>query len=143
MPDRRHPDVEEFFRAQVRAEARLGDDIIRQLHAQLCGDDAVAAVGDVGERPAVHQRGRVLQRLHQVRVKSVLQQRGHGARRADLFRRDGRARIRVAHSRCGPGGPFRSARSVARQKMAITSLATVMSKPSSRGCRWPCRPGRR
>ena len=90
-------DVEEFFRAQVRAEARLGDDIICQLHAQLCGDDAVAAVGDVGERPAVHQRGRVLQRLHQVWVKSVLQQRGHGARRADLLRRDGRARIRVAH----------------------------------------------
>ena len=54
-------------------------------------------MGDVGERPAVHQRGRVLQRLHQVWVKSVLQQRGHGARRADLLRRDGRARIRVAH----------------------------------------------
>ena len=28
---------------------------------------------------------------------------------------------------------FRSARSVARQKIAMTSLATVMSKPSSRG----------
>ena len=43
------------------------------------GGDAVAAVGDVGERPAVDDGGGPLQRLHQIGPERVLQQRGHGA----------------------------------------------------------------
>ena len=98
--DARHAalDVQEFLGAQVRAEARLGDHIVRQLHAQLGGDDAVAAVGDVGEGAAVDQRGGVFQRLDQVGVKGVLQQSGHGARRADLTGGDGFARVGIALS---------------------------------------------
>ncbi len=59
-------DVEELFRPEVRPETGLGDDIIGHLHGAAGGRHAVAAVRDVGKRPAVHKRGRVLQRLHQV-----------------------------------------------------------------------------
>ena len=80
-------DVQELLSAQVRAKARLGDHIVRQFQAQLGGGDAVAAVGDVGEGAAVDDGGVVFQRLHQIGVDGVLQQGGHGARRADLARR--------------------------------------------------------
>ena len=72
-------DVQELLRAQVRAEARLGDDIVAQLQGHAGGRDGVAAVGDVGEGAAVDKGGGALQRLHQVGLEGVLQQGGHGA----------------------------------------------------------------
>ena len=47
-------------------------------------DHGVAAVGDVGERAAVHERGRADQRLHEVRAQRVLEQRGRRALRVDI-----------------------------------------------------------
>ena len=81
-------DVEEFFRAEVRAETGFGDDIIGQLEAQTGGGDAVAAVRNVRKRTAVDDGGVVFKRLHKVGVDGVLEQRGHRARRADLPGRD-------------------------------------------------------
>ena len=52
---------------------------------------------DVGERAAVHEGGRALQRLHQVGLERVLQQRGHGALRLQVAGRDGVIVARVAH----------------------------------------------
>ena len=94
-------DVQEFLRAQVRAEARLGDHIVRQRQAQPGGHHAVAAVGDVGEGAAVDDGGVVLQRLDQVGVKGVLQKGGHGARRADLAGGHRLALVGVAHHDAG------------------------------------------
>ena len=68
-----------FSAAQVGGEARLGEADVAELEREPGGQHRVAAVGDVGERPAVHQRGRALHRLHQVRVDGVAQQRGHRA----------------------------------------------------------------
>ena len=59
-------DVQEFLRAQVRAEAGLGHHVVAGLQGHAGRGDGVAAVRDVGERAAVHERGRVLQRLHQI-----------------------------------------------------------------------------
>ncbi len=67
-------DVHEFLSAQIRAEARLGDQIIAQFEAQAGGAHRVAAVGDVGKGAAVHQGGRVFQRLHQVGLEGVFEQ---------------------------------------------------------------------
>ena len=90
-------DVEELFRAEVCAEARLGDDVIGKLQRRLRGDDRIAAVGNIGERPAVDERGRAFERLHEVGFQGVFQKRRHGARRLEIARRHGSALIGVAH----------------------------------------------
>jgi len=71
-------DVEEFLRAQVETEAGLGDRPVRQVQGHAGREHAVAAVRDVGERPAMHQHRRALDGLHQVRVHRVAQQREQG-----------------------------------------------------------------
>ena len=48
-------DVEELLGAQVGAEAGLGDDVVGELQRRLGGEHRVAAVRDVGERPAVDE----------------------------------------------------------------------------------------
>ena len=101
QPGRAALDVQELLGAQVGAETGLGDDVVGQLQAQLGGDDAVAAVGNVSERAAVDDGGVVLQRLHQVGVKGVLQQGGHGTGRADLAGGDGLAIVGVGADDAG------------------------------------------
>ena len=49
-------DVEEFLRPEVGAEARLGHHHIGQRQAEPRRDHAVAAMRDIGEGPAMHQR---------------------------------------------------------------------------------------
>ena len=52
---------------------------------------------DVGERAAVHERRRALERLHQVRLQRILQERAHGALSVQVVRGDGRVIVGVAH----------------------------------------------
>src|SRR5207249_12175768 len=49
-------DVEELFRAQIRAEPGLGVHDVAQAERELRRDDGVAAVGVVAERAAVNER---------------------------------------------------------------------------------------
>ncbi len=79
-------DVEEFLGAEIGAEARLGDDVVRQLECALGGDHGIAAVSDVGEGAAVDERRVILERLHQVRRERVLQQHRHGSVRLEVAR---------------------------------------------------------
>ncbi len=74
-------DIDEFFGTEVGAEASLGDNIVGQLQRGASGDHRVAAVRDVGERATVNERRVVFQRLHQVRLDGVAQQRRHRALR--------------------------------------------------------------
>ena len=94
-------DVEELLRAQVGAEAGLRHAVVAQRHGHARGHDGVAAVRDVGEGAAVHERRRAFQRLHEVRLEGVLQQRGHGALRLEVAGRDGLVVARVAHDDAG------------------------------------------
>ena len=87
---------------------------------------------DIGKRPAVHKGGRVLQRLHKVWLEGILQKCRHGALGMQLPCRDGLAAVCIAHHDAGKA-LLQIGKAGGRQKMAITSLATVMSKPSSRG----------
>ncbi len=61
-------DVEEFFRAEIGAETRFGNDVVRELQGCLGGDYRITAVCNVGEWATVHQRGIVFQRLHEIRL---------------------------------------------------------------------------
>ena len=45
-------DVKELLRAEIGAEARLGDAVIRELQSELGRSHAVAAVGDIRGRRA-------------------------------------------------------------------------------------------
>ena len=120
-------DVQELLRAQVGAEAGLGDGVIAQLQGHLGGGHGVAAVGDVGEGAAVDERGGVLQRLHQVGLQSVLQQGGHGALGVQVTGGDGLAGVGVADHHAAQALAFRSLMSEARHRTAMISEATVMS----------------
>ena len=64
-------DVDELLRTQIGAEAGLGHHEVGQPQAGPGGDHRVAAVGDVRERAAVHERRRVLEGLHQIRSERV------------------------------------------------------------------------
>ena len=81
-------DVDELLAAEVGAEARLGDDDVGEPQRQPGSDERVAAVGDVRERPAVHEGGRARERLHEVRADRVAQQYGHRAVGPDVARGD-------------------------------------------------------
>ena len=50
-------DVPELLKADVGAEAGLGDMVVKQLQADLVGDDGGLAHGDVGEGAGVHEAG--------------------------------------------------------------------------------------
>ena len=89
-------DVEELLRAEVRAEARFGHHIIRQAERRLGRNNRIAAVGDVGEGPAVNQRRVALHRLHEIGRQSLFQERRHGPRAVDVRRRNRRALPGVA-----------------------------------------------
>ena len=82
-------DVEELLGAEVSAEARLGHHEVGKLERGARRNERIAAVRDVGERPAVHERGAVLDGLHEVRLQRIAQQRGHRARGAEFPHRHG------------------------------------------------------
>ena len=67
-----HPalDVEELLRAQVGAEAGLGDEHVGEPQPDLIGHDRRVAVGDVAEWAGVHKRRRPLKRLEQIRLEA-------------------------------------------------------------------------
>ena len=72
-------DVEELLGAEVGAEAGLGHHVVGELQRRRRRQHRVAAVGDVGERAAVHEGRVVLERLHQVRLHRVPEQHRHRA----------------------------------------------------------------
>jgi len=84
QPGRAALDVEEFLRAQIGAETRLGDAVVGQLHCRTRGDNRIAAVCDVGKRPAVDHAGRVFHRLHEVGLDCILKQCAHRALHAEV-----------------------------------------------------------
>ena len=90
-------DVHEFLCAEVSAEASLCDGNITQLECQLGCLHAVAAVCDIGERTAVHQTGRALERLNQVGLDGILHQRRHRALCMQVAGVDRLAGIAVCH----------------------------------------------
>ena len=89
-------DVDELLGAEVRAEARLGDHDVGQPEPGPGGHHRAAAVRDVGERPAVHERRRALEGLHEVRGQRVAEQCGHRAVGAQLAGGDRRRAPGVA-----------------------------------------------
>jgi hypothetical protein len=89
-------DVEELLGAEVRAETGLGHHVVDQLERRLRRDHRVAAMRDVGERPAVDEGRVVLQRLHQVGRQGVLEEHRHGAVRLQVARVHRLALARVA-----------------------------------------------
>ena len=127
MPALRHLMFEELLRAQVGAEAGLGHGVLGEPHRELRGQDAVAAVGDVGERAAVDERRVVLQRLHQVRLDGVLQQHGHRPVGLQIGGGDRLSSRGCRPTMIRPNRSFNSLSDSERQKTAITSEATVMS----------------
>ena len=79
-----HLDVEELLAAEVGAEAGFGHHIVGELERGRGRQHRVAAMRDVGERPAVDEGRRAFERLHQVRRQRILEQHGHGAVRLDI-----------------------------------------------------------
>ena len=94
-------DVEEFFGSELRAEAGFGDDDIGESQSRFGSSHAVAAVGDVCERPAVDKGGGMLKRLHQIGVHGVLEQGRHRPLRLQLSAGDRLFVAGVAHNNPG------------------------------------------
>ena len=72
-------------------------------------------MGDVGERAAVHHHRLTLEGLHEVRLQRVLEQHGHGARRAEVLRGNGLAAV-VGVRRGDAADPLAEVLEVARHR---------------------------
>ena len=70
-------DVEKFLGPEIGAESRLGDHVIGQFEGGFGGHHRIAAMGDIGERPAVDEGRVVFQGLHQIGLHGVFQQHRH------------------------------------------------------------------
>src|SRR5699024_8184982 len=83
-----HPalDIQEFLRAQVRAEACLCDAVVAQPQGHSGSGYRVAAVSDISEGSAVDNGRNMLQSLYQVGLQGILQQRAHSAFRVKVSR---------------------------------------------------------
>ena len=68
-----------FSAPRSAAKPCLGDGVVAQAHGRFRGLQGVAAVGNVGERAAVDEGGRALERLNKVGLDGVLQERSHRA----------------------------------------------------------------
>jgi hypothetical protein len=73
------------------------DHQIGQAQGQARSDHGIRAVGDVGERSAVDERRRPLERLDEVWLHGLLEEGGHGARGLYLERKDGLSVLPVAY----------------------------------------------
>ena len=71
--------VEELLAAEIGAEARLRHHDIGEAEPEPGRDHRVAAMGDIGEGSAMHESGRTLERLDEVRRQRIPQQGRHGA----------------------------------------------------------------
>ena len=69
--------IEKFFRAQIGAEACLGNSIIRKFKRCFCSTDAVTAMSNIRKRSAVHNGRSILQSLNKIRLNSLFEQNGH------------------------------------------------------------------
>ena len=88
-----HGDIEELLRTQVGAESRLCHGPLAEPASGGRGEHTVAAVGDVRERPAMDERRRMLDRLHEIRSQCIAQQRSHRPGRAEVV--DGHSLLRT------------------------------------------------
>ena len=70
-------DVEELLRTKIGPKAGFRYDVIRQFQSGCRRHHRVTAVCDVRKRTAVHQRRIVFDRLHEVWLQRILEQRSH------------------------------------------------------------------
>ena len=91
-PEARHLMLKNRSAPMSAPKPGLGDEEVAAVDADQVGDDRGVAVGDVAERAGVHQDRRVLQRLQQVGLHRVAQDRRHRAGAADVL---GRHRLAV------------------------------------------------
>ena len=88
--------VHKFLRAQIRAETRLGDRVVAELHRKPRRLYAVAAVRNIRKRSSVDKAGRIFQRLHEIRLYRVLHQGAHRALRLQIPRINRRAVVIIS-----------------------------------------------
>ena len=90
-------DVPELLKADVGAEAGLGDVVVKELEADLVGDDGGLAHGDVGEGAGVHEAGLLLHGLHEGGVDGGHHPGHHGVAHFQVAGGDGVALLVVGH----------------------------------------------
>jgi hypothetical protein len=111
--------VPEFLETDIGGKSGLGDVVVEALQADAVGDDGTLAHGDVGERAGVHEAGVVLGGAHEGRVDGVAHEGGHGVAHFQVAAGDRFAILEKATVMLLMRS-FRSARSVATARMAIT-----------------------
>ncbi|MNC64178.1 hypothetical protein D3C75_1143550 [compost metagenome] len=77
--------IHELLCAEIGTEACFRHHYIPQLQCITGTNYTAAAMGNVGKRPAMHNHRCSLQCLHQIRLHSFLQQRGHGFHCSDIL----------------------------------------------------------
>ena len=98
-------DVQELLGAEVRSEARLGDYDVGEPQRQVGCCQRIAAVGNVAERPAVHERRPSFQGLDQVGEYGILEEERHRAFGLEVGGVDRSAVFGGSHNHAGQARP--------------------------------------
>ena len=97
VPAHRHDEVEELLGAEIRRKPGLVDDVIGEMQSDALCEHAARAVGNVGERPAVHDGRGPFSRLDKVRQQRVVEEHHHRADGLEVGGAHGRAFRRETH----------------------------------------------
>jgi len=90
-------DVHKLLSPQIRPKPRLSDHELRERQGGAGGDEAVTAVGDVGEGPPMDQGGGALKGLDEVGERGVFKEGRHRPISAQLPTGDRLPSARVRH----------------------------------------------
>ncbi len=102
-PAKRHLMSRELLGTQIRTEAGLGNGVVGQgACAVVVAMTELQPCAMFAKRTAVHRAPGVLERLHEVRLQSVLQQGGHGAHALKVGGHGRARRQSCSRRRCGP-----------------------------------------
>ena len=71
-------DIKELFCTEVCGEAGFSDHVVCELQGGTGGRDGIAAMGNIGKGAAVDKGGGPLQRLDEIGLDGILQERSHG-----------------------------------------------------------------
>src|SRR6185436_2068791 len=84
-------DVEEFFHADIRAEAGFCDHVVSKLQSDLIRDDGGLSMCNIGKGTCMYECCVAFQSLHEIGFDGVLHQHSHSACNAQVFHGHGLA----------------------------------------------------
>ena len=88
--------VVELFGTQVGTKSGLGDGVVGMAQRHACGNERIAAMGNVGKRATMHNGWRIFGCLHQIGLYGIFEQHHDGTSHTKILNSEGLAVVGIA-----------------------------------------------